>query len=313
MEVTWGRYHIACGNLQSAKESFSKAVDTFPALWKALGALELETGNPSVAEQCFKKSSAYLSVRLKVEPGRSRIRMDLAEVLMLRGDLDEAERVVEAGRILNPDGPWNKLLAGLAVSNHDSLSIRGATLSELLGYLNRALVYDPNYAPALNRLMAYSTASVDENEDLKSVLASVIAGGERPALAHVALGNLCWLEGNQEEAIFHFESALGIRSDIAVLLNNLAWLLAHREENPEIDRAIALINLSLQQAPNNVDFLDTRGSILMLKQNWKAAVVDLEKALGEIKDKQSIHRKLAIVYTNLGYDHIAEQHEKLTQ
>lgn len=312
MAVAWGRYSIATGDFDSARKYFEIAVEEFPALWKALGALELQTGNREAAERSLQESSQYLAKRIGGTPKRDDIRVDYTEVLIMQGRLDEAEMILESGRLLNPDGPWPRLLAMLSISHHDSAARRKASISVRLSHLDRALGYDPNHPAALSRLMAYSKETAEGNRELKTVLARVIAMGKQPALAHVAMGNLCWLEENREQAVFHFETAIKLRDDIAVLLNNLAFVLAY-EEKPDMPRALALVNAALEQSPDHPDFLDTRGTVFFLQKEWKPALIDLEKALDGVDDKQSVHRKLATIYKELHFNEISEQHRLLAE
>ena len=161
--------------------------------------------------------------------------------------------------------------------------------------------------------MAYAKADVKGNVELKTVLARVIAEGEQPALAHLAMGNLCWLEDDREGALFHFERATEIRDDVAVLLNNLAWLISHDKDAPDFERAMGLVNSALEKRPNDPSFLDTRGTIFFLQKDWKPALVDFEKALSGVRNKQAVHEKLAMIYQELGMLEISEQHTKLSE
>ena len=311
MAMAWGRYSLATQDIKSAKRYFELAADAFPELWQTLGVIETSSGNSSAAVSNFKRSADYLSQKLKGDPKDQRTRVDYAQVLMKLRQLDAARLILEQGKQIDPDGQWQQLLASLAVGYHDLKSSQGASLSELLPHLERALNYDPNHGPALNRLMAYSTANVQGNVQLKTVLARVIAEGEQPALAHLAMGNLCWIEDNQPEALFHFERALELEDDMAVLLNNLAWLVAHDEESPDLQRAMALINAALEKRPDDPSFLDTRGTIHMLGQDWRQSLNDFEKSLSGVKDKRAVHLKLETVYTRLELPEIAEQHRLL--
>ena len=311
--MAWGRYYLAIQDIKAAKKHFELAADAFPELWQTLGMIETSAGNPFAAVSNFRRSSDYLSRKLKNAPNDQRTRIDYAQVLMKLGQLDAARVILEQGKQLDPDGPWQQLLASLAVGYHDLRSTEGTTMSELLSHLERALKYDPNHGPALNRLMAYSTASVEGNVGLKTVLARVIAEGEQPALAHLAMGNLCWLEDSQTDAMFHFEHALELNDDMAVLLNNMAWLISHDEKTPDLKRALALIHAALDKKPSDPSFLDTRGSIYLLQKEWRLALNDFEKALSGVRDKRAVHLKLATAYTELGLPEIAEQHRALAE
>jgi len=339
MALAWGQYSLAVGDLKSARRYLELAVKDFPEVWQTLGVIEATIGSESTATSHFQRSADHLSAKIRIDPKDEESRGDYANVLMKLGRLDEARIILEQGKLLNPDGKWSSLLASLTVSYHDLNAATGKPISELLGDLDRALTYDPNHSAALNRLMAYATANVDENTDLKDVLASVIAKGEQPALAHLAMGNLCWLEDDRKGALFHFELAAEIRDDVAVVLNNLAWLISHEEpqkinegvrlfyalnnlswlispdeeQSPDFDRAMALINSALEKSPNDARFLDTRGTIFFLQKDWKPALVDLEKALSGVRDTRAVHKKLAIIYQELGMKEISEQHTRLSE
>jgi len=312
MAMAWGRYYLAIRDINSAKRYFQQAVDAFPELWQTLGVIETATGNSAAATSSYRNSSSYLSRKLESNPENQRTRMDYADVLVKLGRLEDAKVVLEHGKRLDPDGPWLRMLATLAVGYHDMLSSQGAPISELLSHLGRALSYDPNHGPALNRLMAFATAKVGGNVELRQVLANVIAHGEEPALAHLAMGNLCWLEGNREQSMFHFERALELKDDMGPLLNNLAWLLAHNKDKPDLERAMGLVSAALETNPDNSGYLDTRGTIHFLAENWRDALSDLEKALSGVRDKPAVHRKLAIIYEELKMPEIATEHRKLS-
>lgn len=315
MSMAWGRYFLAVRDLKSAKEYFEKAVEDFPELWQVLATIELTAGNNSSAISSYKRASDYLSGQLRDDPKNNRTRVDYAQVLMRLGQLNEARIVLEQGVLLDEDGPWKWLLANLAVNYHDLMAAEGKSVSILLGYVRKALEHDANHGPALNRLMSYATANVEENGSLRKILAKVIAEGREPALAHLAMGNLCWIEDNTKVAMFHFEQASSLRDDMAVVMNNLAWLVAHHENLPDYDRALALVEQSLEQNPEDPRFLDTRGTILLLKKEWKQSLVDLEKALVGIENehKKAVHKKLAEAYSELNLPEIADQHRAMSE
>ncbi len=313
MSMAWGRYSLAIQDFNKAKRFFEAAVSEFPELWQTLGALEIAQGNNSAAITYFERSSDYLSSELRDAPKNDRIRVDYATVLLKLGRLEKARIVLEQGKLTNPDGPWLFLLASLAVNYHDLMAKEGKPISELLGYIDRALTYDPNHGGALNRLMGYAEATTNGNVELHTILARVIAEAEQPALAHLAMGNLCWLEDHRDQALFHFERALELRSDMSPLLNNMAYLIATDEKKRDLERALALVNTALADRPDDARFLDTRGTIHYLGEDWKSALTDLERAVPGVRDKKAIHRKLATIYDKLGMQAIADEHRKLAE
>jgi tetratricopeptide (TPR) repeat protein len=313
MSLAWGQYSLAIGDFDSARRQLEFAAQTFPEIWKTLAGIELAAGRVEKAEENYQRAADYLSERMQLNPNDEANRTDYAQVLMKLGRLNEARMVLEQGKLLNPNGNWQWLLASLAVSYHDLQVASGVSVSDALVHLDRALAYDPNHAPALTRLMSYATIKVDDNVKLKDLLARVIAEGKEPALAHLAMGNLCWLEGDQQAAQFHFERASQVRSNVPVILNNLAWLISHDPETPDFDRAMLLVNSALEREPENPSYLDTRGTIFYLKRDWRPALNDLENALKGIRNKRSVHEKLAVVYRELGMQEVSEQHRLLAE
>ncbi len=307
-----GRYSVAIRDLIAARKYFRVAVAEYPELWQTLAEIETRFGDNDAARRDLKQASGYHAKRLQDSPGDHLARVDYAQVLMKLGRLDDARIVLEEGERLHPEGKWNWLLASLAVNFHYVLAVQGQSISKLLAQLNRALTYEPNHGPALNRLMAYARANVQGNEDLRTILSRVIAEGEQPALAHLAMGNLCWLEDDRQTASFHFERAMDIREDMAVVLNNLAWLISHDDE-PDFERALGLVNSALEERPEYASFLDTRGTIYFLQEEWLKALKDIEPALSGLKDKAEAHRKLAKVYEELGHPEISEQHRRMAE
>ena len=75
---------------------------------------------------------------------------------------------------------------------------------------------------------------------------------------------------------------------------------------------MGLINAALEKQPDNPSFLDTRGNILVMKKEWRAALTDLEKALKGVKAKKPVHKQLALVYTELGMQEMANIHREMS-
>ncbi|MCR9200668.1 MAG: tetratricopeptide repeat protein [Planctomycetaceae bacterium] len=307
MALAWARYSLANRDLLTARKQLLKAVDRFPDVYQTLAEIEVRLRNPTPAREYYEKAADHLQKQLERSPENYRARVDYANVLMKLGRLDDAYVILEAGRAINPEENWSSLQASLAVYLHDVLKADGATIVELLEPLGRALECDPNHPSALNRLMSYARTGSGNNEQLRRILERAISQGNEPALAHLALGNLSWLEGDRETASFHFELAVSIRKDMAIVLNNLAWLISH-DDPPDLPRALAFVESALEQAPGRPEFLDTRGTIYMKMGNNKKAIIDLEAALPQMPDREKpdILNRLAEIYEALKMHEIAD-------
>jgi tetratricopeptide (TPR) repeat protein len=92
--------------------------------------------------------------------------------------------------------------------------------------------------------------------------------------------------------------------------NNLAFVLATANE-PDLARAMELIESALKIRPNHADYLDTRGTIYSKLGKWKEALADLEAALPAKSRDPNLHRTLAMVYQNLSNKELADEHRRL--
>lgn len=320
MSLAWGRYALAIQDLLGAKRYLEAAATNFPELWMTIGEVNAQLGNTDSARESFEKASAFLVEKLHQSSGTEirRARTDYAHVLVRLGRLDEARDVLEEALRDDPEGDWKRLLANLYVSYHDLLGLQGgASIGELLQPIAKALEYDSNFPPALNRLMGYVDARTEGNIELRRVLERVVAEGKEPALANLALGNLCWMEGDVDGAVFHFERSLAINQKLAVVMNNLAWLISHNPEKPDYQRAIGLIDSAIKESPNDPNFLDTKGAILLLANQPLEALEFLELALKykdqmpSDADRAELHGRLSEAYTKLQKPQIAAEHLRI--
>lgn len=314
MALAWGRYHIAIGNFPKAERYLEVATKEYPEFWVSLAEVRTQMGSTQQAIDSYDRARVYLSEKLAKTPDDEKTRVDYVTVLMRLGQMDSAREILEEAMKQNPDGQWSRLLANFYVNLHDLIAMEGNNSpGDLLIPLSTSLEYDPNCGPALNRLMSYVTADVEGNGALRTILSRTVAEGKEPALAHLALGNLCWIERDNPSALFHFERAIALNKKLAVVMNNLAWLLAHDEDRKDLDRAMALVNAALAEQPANASFLDTRGTVHMKKAEYKEALNDLEIALRGIANAAPLHAKLAEIYTALGQGEMAKQHQLLEE
>lgn len=314
MALAWGRYAYAIRDAASARKYFKIAVEDHPFLWKKLGDLNAGLGNLEAAKSSYLEAVGYLSERILEAPQDHMSRVDYANSLMKLGNLDGAKVVLEEGIRVSPEEQktWDSLLAALYVNYHDLLSLQGnQTVAQLLEPLGRSLEYSADYPPALNRLMSYATADVDANLTLRTILNHAVANSDRKGLAHLALGNLCWLEKDVETALFHFERARKMNANLALVMNNLAWITANTDD-PDLEKALALSEEAVAARPDDMRFLDTRGTILFKMEKWSRALDDLERAIKGVSDRRPVHRKLAVIYDRLKMTEIAEEHRRLS-
>jgi len=168
-----------------------------------------------------------------------------------------------------------------------------------------------NYLPVYDRLIRqYRVLKGEELDSVREILTGVIATGGSSALAHFALSNVLWSEGKTEDADWHLQQAYRMDNKFAVIGNNMAYILANRDP-PELDQAWTVIKAVVDQMPENAEFRDTMGMILMKLGKSDEAITELERALPGLKTPKVTHQNLASLYKKLGRDQIAAQHEAM--
>jgi tetratricopeptide (TPR) repeat protein len=151
---------------------------------------------------------------------------------------------------------------------------------------------------------------VADADRARAVLRRLLAQGHAPAQTHFALGVDAWAQGRAAEARLHWERANEIAPGTPVIANNLAWLL-FRSDPPDLPRALGLVNLAIEKAPQETNFRDTRGHILARMGKWREALADLEAALPNTANSTQMHRTLADVYDHLDAPAMAAEHRRL--
>ncbi len=314
-EVDWyfARYHAASGRPEAAVPHLENAVNGLPELYFELSLLYATLGQMDAARQAAHRAHAHLRGWVSANPNDDDARLRWASVRVNLGDFEGAIRILTEGAMLRPDGPFQQALARALISRFDQISQQSEQVGpEKIELLRMALRHDPNSQEALVRLIDLGGGSAEERQDAREMLQGLLVGGYATPFIHFVLGCRAWEAGTQETALFHLERAYQLDEQLAPVANNLAWVLAHRDP-PDLDRALAIINSVLDRWPNDGNYRDTRGQILVKLERWNEALDDLERALPQMPSNVALHQALAVAYRNLGQEPLAEKHEELAQ
>jgi predicted Zn-dependent protease len=88
-------------------------------------------------------------------------------------------------------------------------------------------------------------------------------------------------------------------------------MLLTMDTPPDLERALAIIQSVLTNAPGNPEFRDTRGKILLKLGRYQDAITDLEYALPSLGAAINTHRALAQAYEPLGLSQLVQEHLRL--
>jgi len=236
----------------------------WPAALKSLDRLEALDGS----------SREVFEGRLAVDVGRKdftgasqRLDARLAKdpndqkALMVAGQV-----YVAAGELAKAEAAWKKLLS-INPSNNDA--------------------YD-----ALGRMYANS-GRLEAAEQQFATLAE-----KAPEYGMVLAGVLAHAQGKVAVAKQRYEKALAANAQSAVAANNLAWIYA--EEGGNLDVALNLAQTAKRAAPDDPNFMDTLGFVLLKKGLAAAAIPEFRAAANKSPKNATIQLHLAQAYAAAG-------------
>ncbi len=176
-----------------------------------------------------------------------------------------------------------------------------------LALLERGLGHAPNNPVLLDKLAGIILVGGSEVGRIRSILQAQLTDGKATATIHFLLGLDAFSRGRSDEARLHWEQALRLDPNAAIVANNLAWVLANAE-SPNLTRALELAERAVEARPKQPSFRGTRGIVLMKLRRWPEALTDLEAALAGDPNSGELHVVLAQVYEKLGSPELASQH-----
>jgi tetratricopeptide (TPR) repeat protein len=182
-------------------------------------------------------------------------------------------------------------------------------LSQRLELLEQGLALDPSNKALLARFSDLIRLGGDESVRARAALQALVAGGRATGPVHFALGLDAWMQDRRAEARLHWEEACRLDPQSPLCANNLACALAVGTD-PDLTRALALINPVIALCPQELRYRETRGQILAKLERWREALPDLKGALIVYPDSPELHWTLAETYAHLDAPAIAAEHRK---
>jgi predicted Zn-dependent protease len=179
-----------------------------------------------------------------------------------------------------------------------------------LRILEESLRQVPNEPGLLQALLDLGRLPGAEAERARGLLERQLTQGPPSALLHLMLGLDAYRHEQNEAARIHLEQAYQLSPEAPLISNNLACILM-RGPNPDLQRALALVDSALQAEPHQPHFRETRGQILVKLGRYREALNDLETARRDMPATVPLHLALATTYEKLGMATLAEEHRRL--
>jgi tetratricopeptide (TPR) repeat protein len=166
-------------------------------------------------------------------------------------------------------------------------------LKEALERARNEVARDPNNIEKQKSLVHLLQYDKKPEEALKAAArVGELASREKDVIfAHLAQGMLLEQADRRPEAKPHYEAVLKIDAKQPIALNNMAFLLAEGMNNPS--EALPYAQQAVRSDPNNADWLDTLGYVLML--NGRTG-----EAMGALLRAKDIERENPTILLHLG-------------
>ena len=194
----------------------------------------------------------------------------------------------------------------------------GRPVAETLAQLSEALE-DVGLEARLIELAAALGAQDPAGVEIGKIYESLAAVEAVEVAGLVPLGSLAVVLRKCEEGVRHLERAVAVAlaPSHVVALNNLAFGLAERGAEGDVEQALEMVDRAViaagKQGAVSVNCWETRGQILAKLGRWREAGVDLERALKQMLGSKPVHATLGVAYRELGQEALAEEHLRLAK
>lgn len=307
-----GQIYTVRGDAERAIPYLAKASQRWPNLHLTLAILYERQKNTPAARASAATASDYFRKQVLADSQALEPRIQWAQSEALGKNYEQAVQILREG--LKSADPERFRAALIEVYLWWYASIPGddsASLAERLELLNAALTYGPNNPAVLTLLADLSTRDWSRAGEAFGALQEVLARGAAPPTVHAILGTQALLQGDYKTAEMHLEMAYQGNLQMPVVLNNLAWAMANRE-NADLERSLQLAQAA-KKLSDHPEISDTVGHILARLGRQREAVVELETALRAFPNRLELHSTLAELYQALGDAGLAELHARLAK
>lgn len=169
-------------------------------------------------------------------------------------------------------------------------------LSQARAALNASLAADRNFEPALLTLAQLDVVE-GKWDAARESLKAVLNVNNKNTAARLWMGVIEEATGSYETALKYYRDVLGADPNNAQALNNAAYLLADRANQP--DEALKYAQRAVELQPGKMAYRDTLGWALYRKGLYAVALPHLEQAASQ-KGSAVPQYHLAMAYTKSG-------------
>ena len=302
------RYFARRGDMKKATEEMERAMISFPQLSVELMLLRLQDGDVLGARRAATIVQRYY--RDLEQPISADGLVHLAAAHELMGDPKLAEQSLREVLEKEPGHPLatQTMLAMLTRQFDEYMGLPEPTAEGIVDLIQRMAKTAPAH-PVVERSIMRLLNRTEQDNDVQRAIEMIGAAPETPGPVLGAVGTRLAVAGDVVRAREYLEEAVRRAPDIPLLQNNLAWMLANSEPR-DVDRALALANNAVKDAPDEFRYRETRGQILVQMEQWQPAIADLEFALNGMPNSGEIHAALVSAYEAVGNEELADAHRR---
>ena len=157
----------------------------------------------------------------------------------------------------------------------------------------QALATDPDYMPPYYALAGMHMRRQQTDKAIKQYEAALAQNPRQPGL-HTILGTIYDKQQNPAKSEQHYRQALDIDPEFAPAANNLAYLLA--QKNQHLDEALNYARIAKEKYPNDPGVMDTMGFVYLRKGLVDSAILELESSAAKLEDNPTVRYHLGLAY-----------------
>ena len=257
--------------------------------WLRLGRLELEDMNPQSAEK------AYLACRERTQSVACIVGQ--SDALTARGQTEQAVQILRAELKARPGDRDLKMALGDALMKQRAFLEARSLYTELLAA-------EPGSAALHLRVGNSFLTGGDPQSALGHFQKAAELSPNGPNVLHYLMVTLNSL-GRKREALGICERLLKLRPEDPLVLNNAAFLLA--ETGGDLDRALTYAQRATRAAPNEPEFFDTLGWVLLKKGLAASALEVFQQLVLQRPENPAYRYRLASIHSQIGQKQMARK------
>ncbi|MFO0942444.1 MAG: hypothetical protein U0930_17035 [Pirellulales bacterium] len=313
--ILFGQYLLGIGASSEAVAHMESVADENPELQLVCAVIHSQLRNEAATTLWASKAQDGYRKLLLANPNDDGARLSLARAMMLQGQFESVVRTLNDGYRLTKNQSLLTASSEALVSWAQRLEKQDpseATLAKRLNLLSQANELAPSSRLVVESLVATIIKCADSQDPEIEKMRTAIIGTLSTEKSHFVQGTVAILRGQMDQAEEHLRLAMTETNNVPGVFNNLAVALS-QQEDPDLTRALSLVDTALKSVPNQPQIRETRGQILVKMKQYKDAIQDLEFALSAKVEPKPIHESLAVAYEAIGLTDLANTHRKMAE